>query len=111
MQYSKKIKDNLFKILFQISYKNFVPKSVFDVHEYFRIYPAIQFMYKKEHGKYIAISENFRYGSIITSAETIEQLEKEIEDAILTAFEVPSSYAKEVKIHKIGNQERKYALV
>ena len=63
---------------------------------------------KIENDQHIAISTNFRYGSIVTSGKDVEELEKNIKDAILTSFDIPSSYAKEANILKVG-QERGYA--
>ena len=87
----------------------FVPQGLFDASEYFRHYQNIQFEYKKEKDSYVAISNNFKFGSIVTSGKDIEELEKNIKDAILTAFDIPSSYTSEINIHRVG-EENKYAL-
>jgi len=50
----------------------------------------------------VAVSENFRYGSIVTFAEDEKRLDDKIKDAILTSFGIPSSYAKEAGIHREG---------
>ena len=39
-----------------------------------------------------------------------KELDKNIKDAILTSFEIPSSYAKEAKIHRVGDGRKEYAL-
>ena len=90
--------------------KDLVPAGLFELSQYFRNNEAIQFDNKKEGEEIIAISRNFRYGSIITTAKTEEELDKNIKDAILTSFDIPSSYAKEVNIQKIGCETREYAL-
>lgn len=75
-----------------------------------RRYRGINFQYhNNEDGTYTAASTDFRYGSIVTSGKTLEELEKNIKDAILTSFEIPSSYSKETKIVKVGEQ-KEYAL-
>lgn len=82
--------------------KGFVPKGLNDSKEYFRLYGPIHFEYRHEDGLIIARSTNFRYGSIITEASTKNELEKKIKDAILTAFEVPSAYAGQAQIRRVG---------
>ena len=86
----------------------FVPQGLFEASEYFRHNGPIKFEFKIENDQHIAISTNFRYGSIVTSGKDVEELEKNIKDAILTSFDIPSSYAKEANILKVG-QERGYA--
>ena len=87
------------------------PKGLFELSEYMRHFGPITFKYvNNEDGTITAVSTNFRQGSIITSAENLQELDRNIKDAILTSFEVPSSYAKEASIIKVGSQQREYAL-
>lgn len=106
MSFYKITKDYLLKIL---GGGKFVPYGLFDASEYFRHNGNIQFDYKKTDSGYVAISSNFRYGSIVTHGNDIEELENNIKDAILTSFDVPSSYSKKLNIHKVS-EENKYAL-
>jgi hypothetical protein len=69
----------------------------------------MHFDYKKEGDITIAISKDFRCGSIITSGKNSEELDRNIKDAILTSFEVPSSFAKEANIINTG-KDKQYAL-
>ncbi|MEK7648291.1 MAG: hypothetical protein AAB400_00040 [Patescibacteria group bacterium] len=90
-----------------------VPRGLFESQQYFRQYDPIFFRTERQgDGSIIATSENFRYGSIITHSQTEEDLNEKIKDAILTAFEVPSSYAKEANIQqvdRVGNENKQYA--
>ena len=89
MSISKKVKDYFVKFLLG---KEVVPKGLFELHQYFRTYGPINF--KAEHsadGGFIAVSQNFKYGSIVTSADAEINLSQNIQDAVLTAFDVPSS--------------------
>jgi hypothetical protein len=61
-----------------------------------------------EKNSIVAVSNNFRYGSIVTSAATQKELDLKIKDAILTAFDVPSAYAKEAGIQRIGETVTEY---
>ena len=57
------------------------------------------------------MSTNFRFGSIITSGKTREELDENIKDAILTSFDVPSAYAKEAAVKSVGEASKgAYAL-
>ncbi len=108
MAFTKKMKDQLIKLLFGNSA---VPRGLFELNQYFRHHGPIHFRNEQgEDGSIIAISENFRFGSIITSGKTPEELDKNIQDAILTSFSIPSSFAKEASIHKVGDTQEKYAL-
>jgi len=106
MSLFKKAKDSLLKALYR---KGSVPRGLVELNEYFRFYDPIAFCVEKENGTYIAISKNFRYGSIVTSASTLEELDEKIEDAILTSFSVPSSYAKEANVKREGQNKMEYA--
>jgi len=87
-----------------------VPTELFDLSQYFRNYGPIEFECKKEGDRIIAVSKNFRYGSIITSARDLKELDDNIKDAILTSFEVPSSYAKEAALNKTNSENKVYAI-
>lgn len=91
MSLIKKSKDYFIKILLG---KQIVPRGLFELNQYFRLHGPINFERKiSEDGSIIVISTNFRYGSIMTSARNEKELDKNIKDAILTSFSVPSSYA------------------
>lgn len=86
------------------------PQGLVELNHYFRFHGPISFKYEdQEDGSVVAVSENFRYGSIITHAEKREDLDAKIQDAILTAFEVPSAYAKEASVHRVGEMEYAFA--
>ena len=108
MSLSKKIKNQLIKVLLG---KTSVPRGLFELNQYFLHNEPINFKQEQgEDGNIIAISSNFRYGSIVTSAKTLEQLDKNIKDAIMTSFDIPSSFAKEAAIHKISDKQGEYAI-
>lgn len=90
--------------------EDFVPVGLFEISQYFRSNAPIEFDRKNEGGEIVVISKNFRYGSIITTGKTEEELDKNIKDAILTSFDIPSCYARKVKLHKVGSETREYAL-
>lgn len=106
MPFVKKAKDYLLKA---ISGKDFSPHGLVEINRYFRIYGPISFDFKKEGDVIVGISQNFKYGSIVTSGRNLEELDKNIKDAILTSFEIPSSYSKEANIKNI-NEHKIYAL-
>ncbi len=88
----------------------YVPSGLSDLHRYFRTYEPINFRKEKqEDGSVVAISTNFKYGSIIASAANEDELIEKIKDAILTAFDVPSSYAKEAAVRHTGEKEYAFA--
>lgn len=99
MSFHKRIKDHLIKLMLG---KSTVPQGLVELFRYSRDYGAINFSYEKNENGIVAVSTNFRYGSIITSGKNNEELDKNIRDAILTSFEIPSSYASEAKITKLG---------
>lgn len=109
MSYFKMTQDWFLKL---VSGKSFVPAGLLDLYRYSKNYGSINFKVEKsEDGStLIAISTNFRYGSIVTSGRDEEELDKNIKDAILTSFEVPSSYASEAKVENISNAQKVYAL-
>lgn len=104
MNPAKIVSDWLFKAY--LSSHKAVPSGLVDMQRYFRNNDAITFSYHKEDGMIVAVSENFRYGSIVTFADSELALEEKIKDAILTAFGVPSSYAKEADIRRAGTEKQ-----
>ena len=103
----KKIKDYTIKVLLG---NDSVPRGLFELNQYFRLHDPINFKYKKEGNTIVAISTNFRCGSIITSGRNDQELDRNIKDAILTSFEIPSPCVKEAKIYRVGNKKEEYAL-
>ena len=107
MSIGKQVKDYIIKLCWD---GKTVPVGLFELSKYFRNNGAIEFEHKKEGDTIVAISKNFRHGSIVTSAKDEESLDKNIKDAILTSFDVPSSYAKEAGIYRVGENKRAYAI-
>ena len=107
MSIFKRTKDHLIKFLLG---SKTVPQGLFELSQYCRLFGGIHFDYKKENGTIIAISADFKLGSIITSGKDEKELDKNIKDAILTFFEIPSSYSKEAKVCKVGEGQREYAI-
>lgn len=76
---------------------------------------GIQFEISKhddESGKYfVAKSVNLEQGYIITSGKNLIELDKNIKDAIFTAFEVPAYYCDRIQITNANEsiRELKYA--
>ena len=103
----KKAKDYLIKALLG---DKIVPRGLYELDQYFRNFKNINFEFKKEGDGIVAISTDFRYGSIITSGKDEKELDNNIKDAILTSFEVPSAYAKEAKIQRENEQVKSYAI-
>ena len=88
-----------------------VPRELLDLHEYFRLNGPIHFAFHGENPEAIvAVSTNFRYGSIVSSGRDAKELDKNIRDAILTTFDVPSSYSKEANVMNVKNSKNEYAL-
>ena len=87
-----------------------VPAGLLELYEYSKNFGSLNFYFNQENGSIIATSKNFHYGSIITSGRNLAELDKNIKDAILTSFEIPSSYAKEAKISRVGEKHSEYAL-
>lgn len=107
MSITKQAKDQFIKFMLG---KASVPRGLAELNNYFRLYKEINFKpEKQDDGSMIAVSTDFKYGTIIAYAKNKEELNDEIQDAILTAFEVPSSYAKEAAVHRVGNKEYAYA--
>lgn len=107
MSITKQLKDYVVKFCWS---GKTVPVGLFELSQYCKNYGPIEFEYKHEDDKIIAISKNFRYGSIITSANNDKELDENIKDAILTSFEIPSSYTKEAGLHKVGHEAMAYAI-
>ena len=108
MTIAKKAKDQFVKFLLG---KSAVPRGLVELNQYFWLYGPISF--RRENGtdgNLIAISDNFRYGSIVTSGHDLETLDENIKDAILTSFDIPSSFAKEAKIYRTSDKGEEYAL-
>ena len=106
MSIIKQAKDNIAKFI--LGSKS-VPRELLELSNYFRSYGPINFEFHKDGDVITAVSTNFRYGSIITSGKNKEELDENIKDAIMTAFEVPSSYKKEAKISNVNSNEKEYA--
>lgn len=107
MSFYKQAKDQWIRFLLG---RDFAPQGLVELNQYFRMFDPIGFQIEQQDdGSLIAISKNFRYGSIITQAVTHEQLDEKIKDAILTAFSIPSSYAKEAAVNRIGETEYAFA--
>lgn len=107
MSILKQTKDQLIKLFWG---NKIVPRGLFELNQYFRLNEPINFKFEKSNGMIIAISNNFRYGSIVTSGKDEQELDKNIKDAILTSFEIPSSYAEEAKIYRLGEKLEQYAI-
>lgn len=110
MNVIKVTKDQMFKWLLG---KRIVPKELLELNRYFRLHGPINFQYiRSSDGHIVAKSTNFRFGSIITSGSNEVEVDKNIKDAILTSFEVPSAYAREAALCKEGTEKEKasYAL-
>ncbi len=107
MSSAKIIKDWLFKAYLQSH--SVVPSGLVDLQKYFRNNGAIRFNFHHEDGLIVAVSENYRYGSIVTFGKNETELDAKIKDAILTSFGIPSSYAKEAALHREGAEQMAYA--
>jgi hypothetical protein len=106
MDVIKVVKDRIRKALSG----NSIPREVLELKRYFALYDGIDFRTEKqEDGSIVAVSVNFNRGSIVTSAASEDELDRNIQDAILTVFGVPSAYAKEAGIHKRGSSALRYA--
>ncbi len=104
MNIKKVIKDRVIKVL---NGPEMVPIELIELNKYFHVYGGINFDFKKsDEGYTIARSTNFKYGSIITSGRNEEEVDKNIKDAILTSFEIPSVYLKESKLRREGVEKQ-----
>src|SRR3990167_9028689 len=103
MSLYKQTKDKLLRLMLG---RDAAPPGLVELNRYFRIYGPIRFQHERQgDGSFVARSEDFRYGSIITHADRFDELDEKVKDAILTAFEVPSSYASEAGVHRVGEKE------
>jgi hypothetical protein len=103
---TKKVKDYIMRLVLG---KEYVPRGLFELHQYFRNYEPIEFRFTNEGESIIAESKNFRHGSIVTSGRDSKELNKNIKDAIMTSFEVPSSFSKEADIKQVRKEKKEYA--
>jgi hypothetical protein len=100
--------DQILKLFFG---NTFVPTELLELNKYFRNNSPINFVFEKnEDGLIVARSTNFRFGSIIAQGKNDEELDKNIKDAILTAFSIPSSFAKEAGIVSSAELKNQYAI-
>lgn len=89
---------------------NRLPPGVLELRRYFAVYKEINFVKEVQpDGTIVAVSTDFHQGGIVTSGKDEEQLKENIEDAILTAFDVPGVYAKEAGIRQVGKHKLRYA--
>lgn len=95
MAITKKIRDGLIRMVFG---QYVTPRGLFELSEYFRRNNSIDFVGEKTQEGLVAKSTNFRHGSIVTFGKDEKELDKNIKDAILTSFCIPSSYSKEAKV-------------
>lgn len=86
-----------------------VPQALFELSQYFRQNGSIEFEIIEAEGSFTAVSKNFRHGSIIATARTMDRLDAEIIDAILSAFEVPAVYAQEAALRRVSAEHHVYA--
>lgn len=105
MSLVKELKDSIRKAFTPSKY---IPEGLLELQRYARNYGAIRFEFLQEDGGVIARSTNFQYGSIVTFAPSQKAIEEKIPDAILTAFSIPSSYAKQAGIHRVGAESAAY---
>ncbi len=104
----KEVKDNIIKF---ISGSDLVPRELLEVHDYFRLNKAINFEFHEENGGIMAVSKDFRHGSIVTFGKNYKDLDEKIKDAILTSFDLPSAYKNEASIYnKDINSKKEYVL-
>ncbi len=100
MSMSKIAKDYIEKTL-RFGY---VPEGVVDWLRYSRDFGGINFSFEEKDGVVVAKSKNFRYGTILTTGKDLDEADRNVRDAILTAFEIPSVYVKEGLITKEGEK-------
>lgn len=107
MNLIKVVKDRVVKMMFGSS---MVPSGLVELNKYFRHYGPINFKHHNEDGMKVSVSTNFKYGSIVAHGKNDQELDKNIKDAILTSFEVPSSYKKEAAIVRGSERRNSYVL-
>lgn len=86
--------------------RDYVPVGLVEMVRYFRDHGPIQFEFERTDGVIVARSRDFRYGSIVTSGKDQKEVDRNVKDAILTAFEIPSAYAEKAAIRR--TDERGY---
>jgi len=87
----KVLTDQLAKALFDT--KGVLPRELFDLNQYFRHHGPINFSFKREGGFIIAVSTDFRHGSIISSGKNQEELDakqenRQMDEALLGKINV-----------------------
>ena len=107
MNLLKVTKDQVARLLLG---KAVVPAELLELSTYFRRFKEINFEQHKEDGLIVAVSTNFKYGTIIAHGRNQEELDNDTRDAILTAFGVPSAYQKEADLRRVGERKDAYAL-
>lgn len=100
---------NLVNKIKRLLFPNYIPAGLYEASEYFRLNGPIHFEFHQEDTEVVAVSDNFRHGSIITAGRNPKELEHNITDAILTAFEIPAAYADHINIKPVG-QQQEYAI-
>ncbi|MFH1146046.1 MAG: hypothetical protein V1707_03745 [bacterium] len=85
-------------------------RAVRELRQYFTAYGPIEFTINQEEGRLVAVSSNFRHGSIVTHGSTSQELDQNIEDAILTAFDVPAVYKHQARPRRLNSGEPRYAV-
>src|SRR3989339_1876806 len=96
---------NLLNVIKRILVPHYIPAGMYEASEYFRLNGPIHFEFHQEENEVVAVSDNFRHGSIITAGKNEKELKQNIVDAILTAFEIPSAYADRINIQPVGRQQ------
>ena len=107
MNLLKVTKDQVARLLLG---KAVVPAELLELSTYFRRFKEINFEQHKEDGLIVAVSTDFKYGTIIAHGRNQEELDNDTSDAILTAFGVPSAYQKEADLRRVGERKDAYAL-
>lgn len=104
MGWVKVIKDQAAKALRPA---DFVPAGLVDLIRYTRDFGGIRFVFENIDGVIVARSTDFRFGSIVTSGKDLKEVDNNIKDAILTAFEIPSAYAAKAGIRRADEEQVK----
>ncbi|MDE2100215.1 MAG: hypothetical protein KGL39_23365 [Patescibacteria group bacterium] len=107
MNLLKVTKDQVARLLLG---KAVVPAELLELSTYFRRFKEINFEQHKEDGLIVAVSTDFKYGTIIAHGRNQEELDNDTRDAILTAFGVPSAYQKEADLRRVSERKDAYAL-
>ncbi|MDP3741575.1 MAG: hypothetical protein Q8R08_04620 [bacterium] len=107
MRITKVVRDYIIRQAFG---KDSIPRGLYELSEYARHHGPIVFDFHKDDGIITAVSKDFRFGSIITQGKDEQELDRNIKDAILTSFEIPSSFKREANIKRVGEQAKGYAL-